>query len=155
MSIGQKTDFYLRMINSFLNTKRSQSFSWFLPTVVTVIVIAIFSSNLARAAELVMMEQTACEWCEQWHSEIGSIYAKTDEAKRASLRIVNIHDPWPQDLEGIRKAHFTPTFVVVEEGVEIGRLRGYAGDEFFWFLLNEILDKLPENSQTTANTTKN
>ena len=31
----------------------------------------------------------------------------------------------------------------MEDGQEIGRLRGYAGDEFFWYRIDELLAKLP------------
>jgi hypothetical protein len=31
----------------------------------------------------------------------------------------------------------------MNDGVEIGRLRGYVGDEFFWFAIGELLAKLP------------
>ena len=109
---------------------------------------AMAASN-ATSVQLVMMEQDACEWCERWHSEIGSTYPKTDEGKKAPLRIVNIHDDWPEDLKDVRKAHFTPTFVLVSNGEEIGRLRGYTGDEFFWFLLGEMLEKLPSETKQT------
>ena len=30
----------------------------------------------------------------------------------------------------------------VEEGEEVGRIRGYPGDEFFWYLLAELIAKL-------------
>ena len=92
------------------------------------------------------MEQAGCSWCKRWHEEIGVIYNKTHEGKKAPLRIVNIHEEWPEDLSNIRIERFTPTFVVIDSGIEIGRLRGYTGDEFFWFLLGEILDKIPERS---------
>ncbi|WP_244627839.1 transcriptional regulator [Lentilitoribacter sp. Alg239-R112] len=106
--------------------------------------IAMFSDG--RAAELIMLEQPGCAWCQRWHQEIGSIYPKTGEGLKAPLRQVNIHQPWPEDLANIKKERFTPTFIVVSNGVEIGRLRGYTGDEFFWYLLNEVLDKLPDPS---------
>ncbi len=90
-----------------------------------------------------MIEQDACPWCERWHKEIGMIYNKTSEGKIAPLRVVNIYDDWPEDLKNIRKERFTPTFILVEDGEEIDRLRGYSGDEFFWFLIGEMLKKLP------------
>ena len=37
---------------------------------------------------------------------------------------------------------FTPTFAVVENGWEVGRIRGYPGDDFFWGLLGQILARL-------------
>ena len=45
--------------------------------------------------------------------------------------------PVPPDLGFIRRERFTPVFVLVEEGREIGRIRGYPGDTFFWGLLAE------------------
>lgn len=96
----------------------------------------------APAAELVMFEQNGCAWCIRWNNEIGPAYPNTPEGKIAPLRRVNIHEPLPGDLENIRVERFTPTFVLVENGEEIGRMRGYTGDEFFWFLLAEMLEKL-------------
>lgn len=95
------------------------------------------------AAELIMFEQQHCPWCEAWNEEIGGIYHKTAEGKRAPLRRVDIHGTIPEDLKGIKKGNFTPTFVLWHEGKEISRLRGYPGDEFFWDLMGEMLDKLP------------
>ncbi len=34
---------------------------------------------------------------------------------------------------------FTPTFVLVENGVELARIEGYPGEDFFWGLLGMIL----------------
>lgn len=117
----------------------------------TFLMLAIFGAVLAApatsafAAELIMLQQKGCAWCLRWHKEIGDIYPKTQEAKIAPLRFVDIHEPWPEDLAGIRREAFTPTFVLVEDGREIDRVRGYSGDEFFWFLLGEMLAKLPES----------
>ena len=96
----------------------------------------------ARAAELVMMEQAGCAWCARFNAEIAPAYPNTDEGRLAPLRRVDIHAPWPQDLAAITTERFTPTFVLVEDGQEIDRLRGYPGDEFFWSLLGEMLAKL-------------
>ncbi|WP_299444126.1 hypothetical protein [uncultured Rhodospira sp.] len=97
----------------------------------------------AKAAELVMFESPSCTWCQRWHAEIGPIYPKTDESRRAPLRRVNLHDPWPSDLRGLRAVSFTPTFVLVEAGEELGRITGYAGEDFFWFQLATVLKALP------------
>lgn len=100
----------------------------------------------ARAAELVMFEQKGCVWCERWREQIGPVYPKTSEGKIAPLRQVDIDGEIPGDLAGIPVDRLTPTFVLVENGVEIDRLRGYPGDEFFWFLLDNMLKKLPDGS---------
>lgn len=98
----------------------------------------------ADAAQLVMMEQPGCPWCARFNEEIAPAYAKTEEGARAPLRRVDITGPWPQDLAHVAIERFTPTFVLVEDGREVGRIRGYPGDEFFWYLLGDLIAKLDE-----------
>lgn len=93
----------------------------------------------AMALELVMIEQHGCVYCEQFNREIAPAYSKTIEGSRAPLRRVDLHETWPDDLSNIRLERFTPTFILVHENEELGRLRGYPGDEHFWFLLNQLL----------------
>jgi len=103
---------------------------WLLPTIAN------------SAVELLMIEQAGCVYCEKFNDEIAQAYPKTDEGKLAPLRRVDLHDKWPEDLSQIRIERFTPTFVLVQDGKEVDRLRGYPGDEYFWFLLGEMLAKL-------------
>lgn len=109
-------------------------------------VLLLPPAKTAHAAELVMAEQAACGWCEAWDEEIGGIYHKTPEGRIAPLRRVAIHEPLPADLAFIEGLVYTPTFVLVEGGREIGRINGYAGQDFFWGLLRELLEKLPDAS---------
>ncbi len=107
----------------------------------------------ARAAELVMFEQAFCEWCEAWDEEVGVVYGKTAESRHAPLRRVDIHKTRPADLAGIKRIIFTPTFVLMENGAEVGRILGYPGEDFFWSLLNQMMKRLKgdkENSQASA-----
>lgn len=97
----------------------------------------------AKSAELLMLEQPGCSWCVRWNEEIGVVYAKTPEGQRAPLRRVDITDDWPGDLADVRPERLTPTFILVENGREVARLRGYPGEHFFWPLLAEMLEKLP------------
>lgn len=96
-----------------------------------------------RAAELLMVERHGCHWCDRWNAEIGLIYPKTDEAIRAPLRRAQI-DALPDDVTFTSRPVFTPTFVLIDDGRELGRIEGYAGDEFFWFVLGQLLDAHPE-----------
>ena len=43
-----------------------------------------------------------------------------------------------------------PTLIRVENGREIGRIRGYPGEDFFWGLLGELIKEL-DASAGTAN----
>ena len=126
-------------------------FTW--PTFLAMLAFAIFTgtpSGQSRAAELIMLEQQYCAWCERWKKEIGPIYPNTAEAKIAPLRMVDIHHPLPDDLKGLAKGRFTPTFVLVHEGKEIGRMRGYISEDFFWGLLDELIKKLPAEARTQS-----
>ena len=98
----------------------------------------------ADAAELLMLERPGCVWCARFNDEIAPIYPKTEEGRIAPLRRVDITDPWPADLEGIASERYTPTFVLIDKGEEIGRIRGYPGDEFFWYLVTELIAKLDQ-----------
>lgn len=100
----------------------------------------------ADAAELVMFEKAGCSWCEEWHRTIAPIYPKTAEGRIAPLRRVDLNAPRPDDLASIAVGPYTPTFVVVEGGKEVGRITGYPGEDFFWGLLGEIVGKLAGDS---------
>jgi thioredoxin-related protein len=104
----------------------------------------------ARAAELVMFEKAGCPWCETFDREVGAIYPKTEEALRAPLRRVDIDAALPSDLAFIQVERLTPLFVLVDKGREIGRIRGYGGQDAFWtqlFMLMEKLDAVRKDTQ--------
>lgn len=97
---------------------------------------------LAARAEtvLVMVEEHGCAWCARWNKEIGPVYEKTAEGRAAPLRRALIGAP-PEDIDFARGLHFTPTFVLVRDGVELGRIEGYPGEDFFWGLLGQLLEQ--------------
>lgn len=107
----------------------------------TLVLLLTFAGS-AKAAELIMYEQAGCVWCKRFNAEIAPAWPKTAQGKRAPLRRVDIHQPAPADLADIAIERFTPTFVLVEDGKEIARLRGYPGDEFFWHLIDDMLAQL-------------
>jgi hypothetical protein len=96
----------------------------------------------ARAAELVMFERAGCEWCEVFNRDVAPVYAKTAEGARAPLRRVDIGAALPPDLAFLSVERLTPLFVLVDQGREIGRIRGYPGDDHFWGLLGALIRKL-------------
>ncbi len=106
------------------------------------LLLVVIFPGVGTAAELVMFESGGCAWCDAWHEEVGVVYAKTAEARVALLRRVRIEDPAPDDLSHVRGIHYTPTFVLMEDGEEVGRILGYPGEDFFWGLPNMELGKL-------------
>lgn len=103
---------------------------------------ALFIASAVQAAELVMFEQAGCPWCQVFDREIAPVYGKTDEGKRAPLRRVDIDGARPADLGFIQVERLTPLFVLVDNGREIGRIRGYPGEDHFWGLLGVLIKKL-------------
>lgn len=93
----------------------------------------------ARAAELIMVERQGCHYCIEWKTDLGPIYPKTAEGVYAPLRIVDIKNAPPADVEFDRRVIYTPTFILVEDGRELARLEGYPGQDFFWGLLEKML----------------
>ena len=106
------------------------------------IILALLLAPPAGAAELVMFEQKGCVWCQRFDRDIAPAYDKTEEGQRAPLRRVDIASPVPPDLAFIRRERFTPVFVLIENGREFGRIRGYPGDTFFWGLLANLIERL-------------
>lgn len=114
-----------------------------LASLVTALILLWAMASAAAAApfQLVMFERDGCGYCRQWNEEIGPAYPATAEGKAAPLLRLDIRAPLPPGvtLTG-RTPAFTPTFVLLSEGTEVGRIEGHAGDEFFWFLLERLLN---------------
>ena len=104
-----------------------------------VFILSIFPA-LVVAAELLMVREDNCPWCVVWDEEIGPIYPKTPEGKFAPLMHVDLGESI-DDTRILKSVIYTPTFILVENGVEIARLEGYPGEDFFWTLLEEMLSK--------------
>ena len=106
-------------------------------------VVLLLSLSSVAAAELIMVEEAGCPWCRQWNQEVGVIYDKTEEGRAAPLRRIDIHKAVPAGLRFASPPVYTPTFILVDRGEEVGRIEGYPGEDFFWGLLQNLLEKLP------------
>lgn len=93
--------------------------------------------QVAAQTQLWMAEEDGCYWCRKWQQDIGHIYPKTPEGQTAPLVRFDIHDA-PNAVKFEKPLHFTPTFILVSHGTEVGRIEGYPGEDFFWSLLGLI-----------------
>lgn len=87
---------------------------------------------------LLMAEEEGCYWCAKWNEEISHIYPKTDVGRTAPLQRFDIHGAKP-DVVFEKRVHFTPTFILVQDGREVGRIEGYPGEDFFWGMLEMVI----------------
>ncbi len=99
-------------------------------------------TGMARASELVMFEQPGCGYCLRWDREVGALYGKTNEARTLPLRRLDIASQKQSGIALEAPVRFTPTFVVVEGGREVGRITGYSNDDTFWGLFGMLRAKL-------------
>lgn len=112
-------------------------------------VAAAAAPPAADAAELLMFEESGCMWCLKWHEEIGPSYPSSPEGKRAPLRRVRL-SAHQAGLPLVRPVATTPTFVLIENGHEIGRITGYPGADFFYWMLDDTLRRLPDNARQSV-----
>jgi hypothetical protein len=112
-------------------------------TLVFALLAALAMGTTARAAELVMFGRVGCPYCARFDREIAPIYGKSDEGKVAPLRRVDIDAPSPPDLGAVTVERIAPVFVLVEDGREVGRIRGYPGEDNLWGLLAGLIGDLP------------
>ena len=103
------------------------------------LILAMLALPAMAETRLVMAEEEGCMWCARWNEEIGQIYPKTPEGRAAPLQRLDVHETPPDDLQFARSLHFTPTFVLMVDGVEASRIEGYPGEDFFWGLLGQML----------------
>ena len=104
--------------------------------------LALLMPGAARAAELLVVGSPTCPYCKAWEIQVGAIYGKTAESRLAPLRRIDISriDAAPYRLK--EPVRYTPTFVLLERDVEVGRIVGYADEATFWGLLNALLNDL-------------
>lgn len=109
--------------------------------------VFLTTAQLGAEVRLMMVEEHGCPWCERWKAEIGPIYPKTSEGRIAPLFTVMIHDPLKENITLLSPPVFTPTFILLNDGQEIGRIEGYQSDEFFWWFMQTMIKKLPADAQ--------
>lgn len=96
----------------------------------------------AQAATLVMVDWQACVYCRNFNREVAREYERSSAGQIAPLRRISVLKTWPADLHRVLPARGTPVFILVENGREIGRIRGYVGRKRFWAQLDPLLSKL-------------
>ncbi|MFY0691227.1 MAG: hypothetical protein JXR14_04800 [Paracoccaceae bacterium] len=116
----------------------------------TLIAFGAISAAVAQEVRLVMAEEQGCIWCERWNTEIAAKYPKTPEGKAAPLLRMDINRARPKGYEFSRRVSYTPTFLLMVDGVEMSRIEGYPGEDFFWPLLADMLTKAGIDWKTTG-----
>ncbi|MEX0956603.1 MAG: transcriptional regulator [Rhizobiaceae bacterium] len=105
------------------------------------IALAAFSTSSAVAAELVYVELKSCAYCMRFNRQMAHAYQTSETGRQIPLRPVNLMQRWPADLKNVDRPPYTPVFILVEDGRELGRFNGYTGPSQFNRELKRLLNK--------------
>ena len=95
-------------------------------------------SHIAIAStRLVMVTSDHCPFCQAWERDIGVIYEKSPYAPSLPLKRVDIGSAMPEGVALQSPVLGTPTFLIIQNGQEIDRKRGYGNAEMFWWWLSD------------------
>jgi hypothetical protein len=94
--------------------------------------------DLATApAALVMIRDPGCPYCARWEREVAPGYIASEDGKLVPLVRRDRRAP---DIAFIERVVFSPTFVMLVRGREVGRIVGYAGADLFWMQLAALME---------------
>ena len=99
------------------------------------------TDSAAADARLIMVTSEYCLSCQAWERDIGEVYDKSPYARMLPLSRVEIGSKMPKDAAIKKPVGETPTFLIIRNGQEIDRQRGYVDAEmFFWWLSEHAFD---------------
>ncbi len=89
--------------------------------------------------ELLFITSEYCPFCKAWERDVGHIYDNTPYGRKAKLRRVDLQDAPSVLPAGSANVFGTPTFLIVKNNHEIGRIEGYRSSEMFFWALSEYI----------------
>lgn len=110
----------------------------------------MFMTTTANAAELLMFSSKTCGYCVAFLKEVWPEYVKSSKQNILPLKLVDFDGSIPywftnaldsNKIDGIRA---TPTFIIFNNGEEIGRMEGYPGKDNFLTNINTYIEQNKE-----------
>ena len=93
--------------------------------------------DLATApAVLVMIGDPGCPYCARFEREVAPGYQASEDGQLAPLVRRDRRDA---DIAFIPRVVYSPTFIMLVRGREVGRIVGYAGVDLFWMQLAGLM----------------
>lgn len=87
---------------------------------------------------LLMVDSPDCIYCRRWERDVEQAYLASAEGRFAPLEKRDKRHP---DLQGFQGLRYTPTFLLLVDGQETGRITGYPGADFFWGEIGALLQR--------------
>lgn len=108
---------------------------------ILVLVAAVFLAVLPQVAvadtRLIMVTSDHCPFCRAWERDVGTVYSKSPYAPNLPLTRIAMGHGLPENVVLQAPIVGTPTFIVLRDGREIDRQRGYEDAEMFWWWLSD------------------
>jgi len=93
--------------------------------------------------ELVVIEAPGCIYCTLFRRDVLPSYAASPRSKDLPIRFVDINDEAASAISIDYPVDIVPTFLVLKNNKEVGRIPGYTGPEFFFHTINYLLSTAP------------
>lgn len=93
--------------------------------------------------ELVVMEAPGCIYCTIFRRDVLPSYQASEHARDVPIRFVDINEPAAAAIHLDQPVDVVPTFIIVKDHKEIGRIPGYVGPENFFHAINYLLSSSP------------
>jgi thioredoxin-related protein len=127
-----------------------------LARIVFVLLFAVVAQSSGRAGidpdapvphlgnlQLVVMEADGCIYCGLFRRDVLPSYEASDSGKDMPIRFVDVNDVDKTGIEFESPVDILPTFVIVKDNREIGRIPGYMGPEDFFHSISYLLSSSP------------
>ncbi len=92
--------------------------------------------------QLVVMEAPGCIYCGLFRRDVLPSYQASARAKDVPVRFLDINDLEKANLELDSSVQIVPTFVLIQNNKEVGRIPGYVGPETFFHSINYLMSSV-------------
>tara|TARA_B100000989_G_C19443318_1_gene428348 strand:+ start:183 stop:578 length:396 start_codon:yes stop_codon:yes gene_type:complete len=97
--------------------------------------------SAAADSRLIMVTSEYCSYCQSWERDVGGVYNKSPYAAELPLSRVKFGSKMPKNVAIKKPVVGTPTFLIIHNGQEVDRQRGYTNAEmFFWWISDHTIE---------------
>lgn len=89
--------------------------------------------------QLLVMEAEGCIYCTIFRRDVLPSYQVSERGKELPVRFIDVNDVDKAGITLQSPIDILPTFVVVKDNRELGRIPGYMGPEDFFHSINYLL----------------
>jgi len=101
----------------------------------------LLSAARGNSVELLVFEHKDCIYCRVFRSDTLPRYRESGQEAKAPIRFISIEHTDTQALKLNNSIQTVPTFVLMQNGAEVGRITGYWAPDNFFKMLSALLLK--------------